>query len=484
MNQPNRGYGWSDKYMLNISMVSPQSCQAIHERSLHILENTGIAFDYEPALLLLKKHGVRIDGKIAHMPANLVRECLAMCPASFSFEARNSAKRVVFGHKEEFLVLPNLGPIFIQDAEGQKRHGTMADYINITKLSQASSVVDVVGSCPIDTIDVDSKTKFLQMVYQSCRHSDKPVMCCTGTSEITDRQIELLEIVFGQPGIMKDKVITGTSLSPLSPLAYSEDAAHAIMAYAGHKQMIIVASASMSGINAPESIAGTSLIINTEFLAAMTLAQCAGPGTPVVYATTASASNLQNATYVTSVPETTLLNCFAAQMGQFYNVPTRSVGAATEAKTVDIQAGYEAMQTLFMACLSGVDAIYETLGVLESLMTVSYEKFMIDQELITRVKRIVKGVDVDIEQLGCQDIEDAGIGGNFLMHPSTLKACRKRWAPTVSDWLPYKKWVEDGSENALQKASSQYKDVLEQAPESILDPTIDRELVDYIESCK
>lgn len=194
-------------------------------------------------------HGAKIDCQIAYIPADLVRECLGICPANFTLEARDSSKSVVFGRKDDFLVLPNLGPVFIQDSEGRKRHGTMADYINIAKLSHASLVVDVVGSCPIDTVDADSKIKYLQMIYQSCRHSDKPVMCCTAKPKVTDQQIRLLEIAFGQPGIMKNNIITGTSLSPLSPLAYSYDAAHALMAYAAHKQMIIIAGAPIGTTN-------------------------------------------------------------------------------------------------------------------------------------------------------------------------------------------------------------------------------------------
>ena len=87
--------------------------------------------------------------------------------------------------------------------------------------------------------------------------------------------------------------------------------------------------------NIPLTVLGTTLLINTEFLAGMVLAKCVGENVSVVYATTASAGNLRNATYVTGIPETTLLNCIAAQMGQYYNIPTRSVGAVTDAKTVD-----------------------------------------------------------------------------------------------------------------------------------------------------
>ncbi len=467
--------------MFHIPLISPESREMIHEKSLQLLEKTGVAFNHSPALELLKQHGAAIDGSIARIPAALVEKCIGTCPASFTLAARNREKDAVFGGREDFLVLPNLGPVFIQESGGEKRRGTMADYINITRLSHASPVVDVVGSCPIDTADMDADTKFLHMIHQSCRLSDKPVMCCTATPDVTDRQLCLIEMAFGRPGILKEKTITGTSLSPLSPLAYAEDAAYAVMAYARCRQMIIIAGAPMSGISAPVSIAGTALMINTEFLAGMVLAQCAGPGTPVVYATTASAGNLQNASYVTSVPETTLLNCFAAQMGGYYNVPTRSVGAATDAKTTDMQAGYEAMQTLLMARLSGIDAVYETLGTLDALMTVSYEKFMIDQELISRVRRIAGGVDASMEQLFHQEIEAVGIGGNFLTLPSTFSACRSRWTPTVSDWWPHAKWVEDGARDVVQKAAVQYREILDQEPENFLDPGIDREMLDFIQ---
>lgn len=468
--------------MLNLSLISKKNQELIHEKSVHILENTGVAFHYEPALNLLKKHGARIEGRTAFIPAVLVEECLKTCPGTFVLEARNSTKSAEFGRKDGFLVLPNLGPVFIRELDGKKRRGTMADYINITRLSHASSLVDVVGSCPIDAVDADPDTKFLEMIYQSCLHSDKPVMCCTGTPKITDLQLNLMEMAFGQPGIMDGKVITGTSLSPLSPLAYSEDAAYTMMAYGARRQMIIIAGAPMSGISAPVSITGTSLMINTEFLAGMVLAQCAGQGTPVVYATTASAGNLRNATYVTSIPETTLLNNFSAQMGQYYKVPSRSVGAATDAKTIDMQAGYEAMQTVLMAGLSGIDAIYETLGTLDALMSVSYEKFMIDLEIISRVKTITQGLDGTLDQLVCQEIETIGIGGNFLTLPSTLKACRQRWPPMVSDWWPYDKWVKNGSKDVIQTASDQYKKIIEQTPESFLGSDIDNEMLVYIKN--
>lgn len=470
--------------MLNISFGTEKNRQTIHEKSLHLLENNGVAFHYEPALKLLRENGAKIDDSIAHIPATLVQQCLDTCPSSFTFQARDNSKCAHFGSKEDFLVLPNLGPVFIQENGKQRRNGTMTDYINITKLSHASPVVDVVGSCPIDAVDTDPKSKFLQMVYQACRHSNKPVMCCTGAPDVTDQQLDLVEMSFEQPGIMDEKVITGTSLSPLSPLAYSEEAAHAIMAFAARGQMVIFAGAPMSGISAPVSIAGTTLVINTEFLAGMVLAQCIKPGSPVVYAITASAGNLRNASYVTGVPETTLLNCFAAQMGQYYHVPTRSVGAVTDAKTIDMQAGFEAMQNLLMARLSGIDAIYETLGTLDSLMSVSYEKFMIDLELISRVKNITRGVDDSPDQLYCQEIEQIGIGGNFLTHPSTFEACRQRWAPTVSDWWPYDKWVKEGSQDLNEKAAILYKEMLQQAPESVLNSDTDKRMLNYIEKSK
>lgn len=469
--------------MLNISLNRQNTRELIHEKSLHILENTGVAFHYEPALELLKQHGARVEGHTAFIPPALVEKCLGTCPESFVLEGRDPAKSARFGNNDTFLVLPNLGPVFILETNGKKRRGTMEDYINITRLSHNSPVVDVVGSCPIDAEDADADSKFLEMIYQSCRYSDKPVMCCTGSPPITDQQIRLMELSFGRPGIMKDKIITGTSLSPLSPLAYAEDAAYCLMTYAEKKQMVIIAGAPMSGISAPVTISGTTVLINVEFLAGMVLAQCQNPGTPVVYATTASGGNLRNGTYVTSTPDTTLLNAFAAQMGQYYKVPARSVGTTTDAKITDMQAGYEAMQSLMVNAFAGIDAIYETLGTVEALMSVSYEKFMIDLELISRVKELFKGVVETPEQLNVEEIENIGIGGNYLTQPTTLKACRERWSPSVSDWWPVDKWAKDGARDVIQRAAEACKEALGQPEEIILENETAKEMKAFIEQC-
>ncbi|SDO54958.1 trimethylamine methyltransferase family protein [Desulforhopalus singaporensis] len=466
--------------MLKLDLISLKQQEELHEKSLYLLEKTGVAFNYKPALELLEKHGATIDGNIARIPPGLVTRCLETCPASFTLSARNQSRDVRFGDNDTFIVLPNLGPVFIRETDGKKRRGTMDDFVNITKLSHASSVIDVVGSCPIDAHDVDNDTKFLAMLHQSFRHSDKPVMCCTAAPHLVDRQLQLMEIAFEQPSILREKTVTGTSLSPLSPLGYSEDACHAIMAFGGLRQMVIIAGAPMSGISAPVSISGTTLMINCEFLAGMVLAQCAGPGAPVVYATTASAGNLTNATYVTGIPETTLLNIFAAQMGAYYNVPTRSVGTATEAKLVDMQSGYEAMQNLLMTALGGTDAIYETLGTLDSLMTVSYEKFMIDQELLSRVKTIVGGVNETSGDLMLEDVEQQGIGGNYLCTRATFSACRQRWNPTVSTWCSHDKWMENGSRSVEDKAALLWHQTLENAPAAILNQQTDRDIAAFI----
>lgn len=455
----------------------------IHEKSLEILNTTGVVFHHQPALDLLKKHGASINGQVALIPPELVENCLKNCRSEFTLAAINETKNAQFGKKNDFLVLPNLGPIFIQDTSNGRRHGLMEDYIKITKLSQVSDFVDVVGSCPIDTADITGDTKYLQMLYQTCRFSDKPIMCCTSTPQSMDLQLELLSRFFGSSEVLKQKTVTGTSLSPLTPLAFSEDASYALMKFSSLGQMVIIAGAPMSGISAPVSMSGTSLIINVEFLAGMVLAQCMGPGTPVVYATTASAANLQNASYVTGIPETTLLNSYAAQMGQYYQVPTRSVGTATDSKTLDMQAGLEAMQNLLFARLCGVDAIYETLGTLDSLMSISYEKFMIDLETISRVKLISKGVDTSEDQLFTEDISKVGIGGNFLTQASTLSNCRTRWKPSVSDFKPFEKWIDSESREQVEKTSQQMHGMLAQVEEPILDTQSDREIRSFISAC-
>jgi trimethylamine--corrinoid protein Co-methyltransferase len=154
----------------------------------------------------------------------------------------------------------------------------------------------------------------------------------------------------------------------------------------------------------------------------------------------------------------------------------------TDSKTVDCQAGYETMQNLMLAMLGGAQILYEALGVLDNIMTTSYEKIIIDEELYKRVSRICRGMDSSALELPLALIQEVGCGGEYLTHQSTLDNFRNMWQPTVSNWDNYSEWESGGAEDSVVKANKIWKERLQQASASYLDPAVDQDLRTFIES--
>jgi len=238
----------------------------------------------------------------------------------------------------------------------------------------------------------------------------------------------------------------------------------------------------MAGVSGPIYPLGTAVQQNAEILAGLTLVQLINPGNPVVYCPASTAANMKIAGYVTGPPEAFLINTVNLQMAQgIYHLPTRVMCGMTDSKSVDYQAGYETMQNLVMGMLSGANIIHESLGVIDSIMCTSYEKFIIDEELISRVMRISEGLTFSEEALSVDIIQDVGCGGDYLMHDSTFEHARDFWAPTVSVWEPYAVWEKEGSDGVLDKANKRFKQILAESADSLLDPSIEAELTAYMD---
>ncbi len=153
----------------------------------------------------------------------------------------------------------------------------------------------------------------------------------------------------------------------------------------------------------------------------------------------------------------------------------------TDAKIVDYQAGLETMQNVLMLLAAGVDHVSESLGILDSYMTTSYEKIIIDLEILSRVERIMQGIDTSTYEDDIKAIKEMGPGGVFLTHPDTLKSFKNRWRPTISCWDSYNDWEKKGSLSIEEEANKKYKEILKKSPDSLIDDKIDKKLKKYMD---
>ncbi|MBT4285867.1 MAG: trimethylamine--corrinoid methyltransferase [Deltaproteobacteria bacterium] len=466
--------------------LSPDDCHKIHEASLRVLNKIGIVFHHPEVLEILKNNGAKVDNKKVYFPKSLVESALKHCPDSFFWKARNPEHSMtVGGLQASCLFQPNLGPVYVHDLDHGRRNGTKADFVNFQKLTQASQVIQLAGALPVDACDLPQKEKHARLMAETLRHSDKPVIGFGGHLKQVEQQLDLVKIAFDDSEVLKNNHCIAVSVNPLSPLAFSTDALETILAYTKNNQPLFIPPAVMTGVTGPASFFGTIILQNVEILAALTLIQLLNPGNPTVYCTASVVTNMRRACFNTGAPEGLMIHAAGLQMGKdFYNMPTRSLCGYTESKEVDFQAGIESMGSLMMSMMTGCDIAVEFIGCLDSIMTTSYEKMIIDEEVISRMRCLEKGFDTSdqIIEEAFEAIQQAGPGGSYLTLPSTLNTFRSYWEPSVMDWRSYDDWENDEKRSLVHRANAKFKTILKEAPQTMIDEKLDQELRRYCDS--
>lgn len=466
-----------------LEVIGKEDFSRVHEASLKILRETGIVFHDQETLEIFRKHGARVSDKTVYISGEMVDRAIQTCPGSFTWRAREDRHTVTVG--DGLLIQPNVGPVYIQDLDGGRRKALLSDYANIQKLCQASEVVHLVGTLPVDPSDVSLEDKYLSMMYETLKNTNKPVIGFCADRKQVREQLDMVEIAMGRKGFLDDNHCVGVLVNSLSPLSYAPETLETMIEFARRRQPILLAPCIMAGVTGPISLLGTAVLQNTELLAGIVLMQLVSPGTPVVYATASTAAYMKAATFGAGAPEAMLLNTASLQMGlDYYHLPVRTMCGITHSKAVDCQAGYETMQSLMLGMLSGAHIAVQCLGELDAIMATSYEKFIIDEELISRALRIKQGIDTSDAALAVESIQEVAHAGSYLMHPDTFDNFRSIWLPRVSNWDSYDEWKESGAEDVTVRANRKYKEILQNAPESLLDPDLDKELKYYIEKAK
>jgi trimethylamine--corrinoid protein Co-methyltransferase len=297
--------------------------------------------------------------------------------------------------------------------------------------------------------------------------------------------IQMASILFGSQDELSRKPRMISILCSLTPLVYDERMLGAIMEYARAGQPLLISSLGIAGATSPVTLAGTLAVQNAEVLAGIVLTQLIREGTPVVFAGASTGADMQTGVLSSGSPEMAINTAATAQMARFYGLPVRSGGAVCDAKYPDAQASYESMMSLLTARFSGINFVLHSAGILESYNCMSYEKFIIDDEMCGMVKRIIHGMEVNPDTLALDVIKAVGPGGHFLDKDHTFDHFKNElYQPKLSNRDDFVSWQASGSPQSVETANKKYKEILEtyEAPE--LPADVDKDLLKFIENLK
>jgi trimethylamine---corrinoid protein Co-methyltransferase len=403
----------------------------IHEASMIILEQTGMRFNHPKVLEILRKNGVKVEGSTAFFTRTQLMEWMSKAPSQFKMYARNSKYDFEVGgdHVE---LLPGYGSPFVCGPDGKRRDALMSDYVNFLKLFHQSDYHKANGGVLVQPTDI-SKFQVVAMLYAAIMHSDKVLVSGSGSAEDVEKLMDLLAIVFGGKEALIEKPRCLTIVNTNSPLQLDTNMLETMMVFNKYKQPVVIAACAMAGTTAPVTLASTIAITNAEVLAGIAVAQMINPGTPVIYGSQSTTSDMKTGSIACGSPEGALCYQFAARLAKVYGLPCRGGGAISDAKALSMQAGYESMLTFLATFAAKTNVIIHSAGIMDSYNAMSYEKFIVDLEIIGMVKRYIAGVAVNEETLAVDVLRKVGIAGEFLSSEHTMKHCRKEpFLPDIS----------------------------------------------------
>lgn len=452
-------------------LLSCEDLQRIDRTGRRILERVGIRIWDGAFLDMLERAGARVarDDQRVRFEGDWLDEYLGRAPSSFTLYSRDGHNDLHLGRGEAYFA--NGGRVFrILDMEtGGYRLTLLRDVANTATLVDH---LDYIGFYIIacQAHDVEPQTYHLNDFYHAFSHTTKHVMGGCDHFEGVKQMWELAGFIAGGEDKLRERPFVSVITNPVSPLTIEANTLNTLRFCATHGIPVTCAPAPISGATAPATLAGTLSQMHAEALAGVALVQVFSPGAKVLYGAVPTAMDLRNMEYTMGSVEMAMMNACAVQLAKLYDLPIYASGGVTEAKRPDIQAGFEKAFSNLLVAMSGADCVHLAAGMLDSGNSISYEQYMIDNEIIGMIHRILGGVAVNEDTLGFDVIEKVGPGGHYVLEDHTDKHMTEEFFyPSLSVRCNFDIWEEKGRPNMLSRAKDLVGKILEGRTEVLLD---------------
>src|SRR6202049_647257 len=421
-----------------LKVFSDDQVAAIHQAALSVLENQGMRVLLPEARQTYARGGASVDEStmMVRIDRGLVAASLATAPREVTLHAKDPERSMpICGRHVVFA--PTSGPPNIMDTKRGKRAGTMEDFCNLMKLCQSFEVIHVLGGAT-EPQDIPVAVRHLEVTRAQLLLTDKvPFIFSRGHGQVADN-FELIRLARGiSPEEFRSRPYTYTIINTNSPLQLDIPMADGIMDFAAAGQVLIITPFTLAGAMAPVTVAGALTLAHAEFLAGLTLAQIVKPGAPIVYGSFTSNVDMKSGSPAFGTPEYVKAAFGAGQMARFLGLPWRSSNA-TASNIPDAQSAYESQMSLWGALFGGCNFVLHAAGGPESGLTTSYEKFILDIEMLQMFAEVFQPVGATPADLALDAVAEVGAGGHFFGCAHTMERYRSAfYAPLVSDWRNY-----------------------------------------------
>jgi trimethylamine--corrinoid protein Co-methyltransferase len=465
-----------------LEVLSADQVEQIHLASLTLLENYGMRVLHEGARKMLAQAGANVnhDTEMVRFDRDLVMEKVALAPSEITLHARNPAKNFKLGGNH--LAFTSVGgPAYCNDLERGRRRGTFEEVCDYLKLVQSLDIIHQEGGGPFEPIELPAPTRHLDLYHAQIRLLDKNWQPIALGRDRSRDAIEMARIGLGMSAQeMARKPALFAIINTNSPLQLDIPMAEGIIEMAGAGQVVCITPFTLAGAMAPVTLAGTLTQQNAEALAGITFTQVVRPGAPVVYGAFTSNVDMRSGSPAFGTPEYAKAAQASGQLARRYGIPMRSSNV-TSSNVLDAQSTYESAMSLWAAITGHANIIVHAAGWLEGGLTASFEKLIVDAEMLQMLAEYLKPIEVSAETIALDAITEAGPGGHFFGVEHTMSRYETAfYQPILTEQRNFETWEEAGSLDAQMRANRIWKQLLTDYQQPPLDPAIDEELTEYV----
>jgi len=443
--------------------LSDESIDRIHQTVLKVIEEIGFQVNSQEALEYFKQAGaIEGDGEnVIRMSSSKVMELIKTAPAEVRLCGQDEKYDVILGGNKVYAGTGGTALYVYEPDTENKRLATVEDLKKIAKLVDHLENIHLYmlptypSELPVERVDVN---RFFAGLSNSSKHIMGGVYTIEGVKQV----IKLAEMIAGSEEALKRRPLVSMIACVMSPLKMDAHYGDLLITIAKKGIPVVCPSEPLCGATSPVTLAGNLVVQTVDSLMGVVLSQIVNPGTPVIFGSVATNTDLRDLRYLAGSVEMGLLNAAGAQMAQYYKLPFYATGGMTDSKVLDAQSGYESAITTLLCGLAGANFIHDSAGLMEFAMTVSYEKFVIDNEIIGMVMRAVEGIKVDDDTLAFDVISQVGPGGNFVTSKHTRKYMRsEHYQPLLSDRESREDWESKGKLMTWERAAEIVKQIEE-----------------------
>ncbi len=409
------------------SVLSDDALEAVHEASLTILEEIGMDVILPEARERMKAAGADVTAGTdrVRFDRGLIMDMIASAPSSFTMHARNPARNVEIGGDNLVFAQIASAP-FVADREGGRRTGNQEDFRKLVKLAQSYDIIHTTGGYPVEPVDLHASVRHLDCLSDMVKLTDKVFhVYSLGRQRNTDG-IEIARIGRGvSMEQMEREPSLFTIINTSSPLRLDGPMLQGIIEMSSRNQVVVVTPFTLAGAMAPVTIAGALVQQNAEALCGIAFTQMVRRGSPVMYGGFTSNVDMKTGAPAFGTPEYMKAVIAGGQLARRYNIPYRTSNT-NAANTLDAQAAYESALSLWALTQGGGNFIMHAAGWTEGGLTASFEKFILDVDMLQMVAEFLTPLDVSEDALGSTRCAMSDRAGTTSARCTRCSAMRRR----------------------------------------------------------